>query len=443
MMTTVHYINGKRLAYTKGAPDVVLEKCTKIYENGKIRKIKKKDIERILEVNNSFAEDALRVLGFAFKKIDKKLEEKELVFVGLQAMIDPPRKDAIEAIKASKTAGIRVIMITGDQELTARAIAKQMGIKGNSITGHELEEKDLNEIIDKTSIFSRVTPEQKMDIIDTLKKKGQVVAMTGDGVNDAPALKKADIGIAIGSGTEVAKEASKMIITDDNFASIVKAIKEGRIIYDNIRKFVFYLLSSNMGEVLTIFAAILIGWKYNNVMILPLLAIHILWINLVTDGLPALALGVEPTEPEIMQRKPRNNKENIVTHRDIIRMVFIGIIMMVGTLFLFDRYLGIDPIKAQTVAFTTLMMFQMFNVINSRSYDKSVFKLGFFSNNKLIGAIAISILLQLAVIYTPLSFWFKTTPLIGIDWFLIIIVSSSVLVLNEIFKMFLAVKKAA
>lgn len=440
MMTTVHQIEGSKVAYTKGAPDIVLEKCNKIYENMKIRKLTKKDKDGILKINDSFAKDALRVLGFAFKKLNKKLEEKDLIFVGLQAMIDPPRKDAIESIKASKLAGIRTIMITGDQELTAKAIAKQLGIRGDSVTGKALEGKELSSVIEDVSIFSRVTPKQKMAIIDALKEKDHVVAMTGDGVNDAPALKKADIGIAVGSGTEVAKEASEMIITDDNFASIVKAIKEGRIIYDNIRKFVFYLLSSNMGEVLTIFTAILIGgllaWKSQGVIVLPLLAIHILWINLVTDGLPALTLSVEPAEPGIMERKPRNKKEKILSNKLILRMFLIGIVMMLGTLFMFNKYLpSINPMKAQTIAFTTLMMFQMFNVLNSRSQNKSIFKIGIFSNKCLIGAIAISIVLQLLVIYTPLSFWFKTTFLGAIDWLWIILVSSSVLIFGEILKL--------
>ena len=440
LMTTVHEIKGSRYAYTKGAPDIVLEKCNKVYENGKIKKLTKKDKESILKVNDNFAKDALRVLGFAFKKLDKKLDEKDLVFVGLQAMIDPPREDAIQAIKAAKLAGIRVMMITGDQELTAKAIAKQLNITGNSITGQELKDEEIENVIDDISIYSRVTPKQKMDIVEALQKKDKIVAMTGDGVNDAPALKKADIGIAVGSGTDVAKEASNMIITDDNFASIVNAIKEGRIIYDNIRKFVFYLLSSNMGEVLTIFLAILVagifGWYNNGILILPLLAIHILWINLVTDGLPALALSIEPEEPGIMERKPRDKKERILSTSLFLRMFLIGLIMTLGTLFLFDKYSpDINPMKAQTVAFTTLMMFQMFNVINSRSHDKSIFKIGFFSNKYLIGAIAISIILHLSIIYTSFgASVFETTFLSAIDWLYIIAVSSSVLIFGEIYK---------
>jgi len=437
MMTTMHNIKGEKTLYTKGAPDIVLKRCNRIYKNGKIRKLTKKDKEKILKTNKKLANEALRVLGFAYKKTNKP-EEKNLVFVGLQAMIDPPRNDAIEAVKAAKKAGIRVIMITGDQELTAKAIAKQLNINGKSATGSEIEGKDLDKITKEVTIFSRIAPKQKVDIVSALKKSGNVVAMTGDGVNDAPALKKADIGIAVGSGTDVAKEASKMIITDDNFASIVKAIKEGRIIYDNIKKFVFYLLSSNMGEVLTIFTAILtagiFGWISNGKIILPLLAVHVLWINLITDGLPALSLSVEPGEKDIMKRKPRKKNENILSKNMLLKIVFIGLIMAVGTLFIFNKYFPTE--KAQTMAFTTLMMFQIFNVLNSRSHDKSIFKIGLFSNKYLWGAIFVSVLFQIPVIYTKIGNKLFSTVFLNLnDWLLIILVSSSVLISGELYKL--------
>jgi len=269
------------------------------------------------------------------------------------------------------------------------------------------------------------------EIANALRKKGHTIAMTGDGINDAPALKKADIGVAMGiTGTDVSKEASDMILTDDNFASIVNAIEEGRGIFDNIRKFVEYLLSSNLGEVLTIFVGIVIGLP------LPLIAIQLLWVNLVTDGLPALALGVDPKEKGIMQRKPRKTEEGILPKWVIMRMFFVGMMMMFGTLMIFKAYSPETDLRhAQTVAFSTLVMFQMFNVLNCRSSEKSLFKIGVFSNMWLVGAIIISVLLQIIVVHTPLGVFFKTVPLTAIDWVYIVLVSSSVLVLNEIVKL--------
>ncbi len=431
-MSTQHSIEGKKTIFTKGAPDIILELCDRILEDGHVRRITREDKKKILETNENFASEALRVLGFAYKQSDK-LEEKDLIFVGLQAMIDPPREEAKESIAKCSSAGIKVIMITGDYKKTAEAIGKELGLEGRAIDGHELESiEHLDEHIDNISIYARVDPKHKLQIVEALKRKGYVVAMTGDGVNDAPALKKADIGISMGiSGTDVAKEASEMILTDDNFTSIVNAVEEGRGIYDNIKKFVEYLLSSNLGEVLTVFVAIILG------MPLPLVAIQILWINLLTDGLPALALGVDPADPNIMNRKPRKKEERILSRFIIRRMIFIGIIMMVGTLIVFRLY---DPtnnlIKAQTMAFTTLMMFQMFNVLNCRSENTSLFKIGVFSNMKLIIAMAISIALQFAVIYIPvLSKTFGTTALSGIEWLYAVLVASSVLIYGELDKL--------
>ncbi|PIN85902.1 ATPase [Candidatus Woesearchaeota archaeon CG10_big_fil_rev_8_21_14_0_10_44_13] len=433
IMTTVHEIHGKRFCYVKGAPDVVIKLCSQIEIDGKIRNIAEHDVTKVLKMNEYFANNAMRVIGFAYKEIKSgKREdyEKHLVFVGLQGMIDPPRAETKEAIAKCMRAGIKVIMITGDHKGTAVAIAKELGISGKAITGEELDRMDLDNHVDEIGVYARVNPEHKLKIISALKKKGHIVAMTGDGVNDAPALKRADIGIAMGvSGTDVAREASEMVLTDDNFASIVSAVEEGRAIYDNIRKCIFYLLSSNIGEILTLFFAIMIGLP------LPLIAIMILWVNLVTDGLPALALGLDPADIGMMERKPRKTNERIVDLMDGSYMLLIGIVMMAGVLFLFERY---DPngnlAVAQTVAFSTLMVFQMFNVLNSRSMDNSLFRVGIFSNLYLFGAIVISVGMQLLVIYTPFSVYFRTAPLAMIDWVYITAVGCSVLVVSEIAK---------
>ena len=448
MMSTIHKEGNKKIIYLKGAPEIILNSCNKIIINNKIRKLSKKDKDEILKKNKAFAEKALRVLGFAYKEVKGNASENDLIFVGLQGMIDPPRTEVKQAIEKCKTAGIKVIMITGDHEITAKAIAKELGLDGKSINGNELDKlTNLEKIVDDIAIFARVNPEHKIRIVDALRKKGHIVAMTGDGVNDAPALKKADIGIAMGiTGTDVAKEASHMILTDDNFASIVNAIEEGRGIFDNIRKFVEYLLSSNLGEVLTIFIAILIGFgAEDGKALLPLIAIQLLWINLVTDGLPALALGVEPKEKGIMLRHPRNPKEKILPKSTAFRMAFIGIIMMLGTLGIFyfynNKYFELK--YARTVAFSTLVFYQLFNVLNTRSEKDSLFKIGFFSNKKLIYAILISVALQVLVIHTPLNAYFKTVPITLIDWFYIILVSSTVLIFGEVFKLVKRVKQTA
>ena len=434
IMTTMHSIEGEEFAYAKGAPEVILNLCTSIYENGRIKKLSEQKKAEILGINAQFANSALRVLGFAYKTLmNKDRAEKNLIFVGLQGMMDPPREEVKEAIRKCARAGIKVVMITGDNQITAKAVAQEIGISGKSITGSELEkltESDLENYVEDIAIYARVNPEHKNKIVAALRKKGHIVAMTGDGVNDAPALKKADIGISMGiMGTDVAKEASDMILTDDNFASIVNAIEEGRGIYDNIKKFVEYLLSSNLGEVLTIFTAIMIGLP------LPLIAIMILWINLVTDGLPALALSVDPAEPNIMERKPRKNHDKIVSNAIIVRMLLVGIVMMVGTLAIFTLSNPDENLAyAQTMAFSTLMFFQMFNVLNCRSEFSSLFKIGVFSNMRLWGAIIVSLLLQALVINTPLSRFFSTVPLSMMDWLTAILVASSVFIIVEIYK---------
>ncbi len=430
-MSTLHKMENKKIMYCKGAPDIILELCDRIIINEKISRLTRPLKKQILKQNDEFANEALRVLGFAYKETSV-LEEKNLIFVGLQAMIDPPRPQVKDAIEKCKKAGIKVVMITGDHKNTAMAIAKEIGIEGEAITGQDLDEiKDFEKKVETIAIYARVDPEHKSKIIDALRKKGHIIAMTGDGVNDAPALKKADIGIAMSiTGTDVSKEASAMVLTDDNFASIVNAVEEGRGIYDNIKKFVEYLLSSNLGEILTIFIGIMLGWP------LPLIAIQILWVNLATDGLPALALGVDPVDPNIMSRLPRKPKEKVLSNHIIARMFIVGIIMMIGTLGIFKLYNPESNLRyAQTMAFTTLMMFQMFNVLNCRSEQHSLFKIGIFSNKYLVVAILSSILLQILVIHTGLSKFFKTVPLSITDWVYIILVSSTVLIVIEIIKL--------
>lgn len=405
-MATVHEFHGKRFCFVKGAPDVMINLCTHIEENGRIRRMTRNDVDKAMKINNYFAENALRVLGFAYRELggnDKKGSyEKNLVFVGMQGMIDPPRKEAKDAVARCERAGIKVVMITGDFKGTAVAIAKELGIQGKAVTGEELDRIDLDSAVSEIGIYARVNPEHKLKIVAALKKKGHVVAMTGDGINDAPAMKKADIGIGMGiTGTDVAKEASEMILTDDNFASIVNAVEEGRGIYDNIRKFVNVLLSSNIGEVLVIFFAMLVGWP------LPLIAIQILWVNLITDGAPALALGVDPVSPGIMERKPRKAADRIMSGKMFLTVVLIGILISIATLMVFRHGLNTDETTARTAAFTTLVFLEIVRVQMVRSR----YKIGLFSNGYLLLALASSIMLQLAVVYTPLNAVFKTVPL--------------------------------
>ncbi len=430
MMSIVCEKSKQKFVFAKGAPEKILEISSYILVNGKKRKITENDKKEIMKAYSSFGTSALRVLGFAYKELpSKEEEEKNLVFLGLQGMIDPPREEVKVAIERCKTAGIRTIMITGDYELTAKAIAAELGIMGTVVTGAEIDTIDLDNEIEKIGIFARVDPKHKLNIVAALQKKGHIVAMTGDGVNDAPALKKADIGIAMGiTGTDVTKESSQIVLLDDNFATIVNAIEEGRNIFANIRKFVEYLFSSNIGEVLVIFMALLLNFP------LPLLAIHILWINLLTDGFPALALGVDVPEKDIMLKKPRREK-TVISGKRWIYIFLIGIIMMLGTLSLYNTYSEISYAYAQTVAFTTLVMFQLFNVFNIRSLTTSVFRQNPFENKLLVLAVLFSLLLQLTVLYTPLGNYFKVIPLTAIDWIYIVLTSFSVLIFGEVVKL--------
>ena len=421
--STVHRANEGFVMYTKGAPDVVLDLCSTIDMEGEVTQLTDEARKRIIETNRAFASHALRVLAFAYKPLasDKdvdKRDENDLIFVGLQGMIDPPREEVRSAIDRCKNAGIRSVMITGDYALTAEAIAHQLGIEGDAVSGEELEKMDsetLKKRVQEISIFSRVNPEHKIRVVRALRETGEIVAMTGDGINDAPALKEADIGIAMGiTGTDVTKETADMVLLDDKFTSIVKAVEQGRGIYENIKKFVNYLLSSNLGEVLILFIAMIIGFRdASGEIIMPLLATQILWLNLVTDGLPAVALGVDPLRKGIMDAAPRSPGEPIITKSMALNIVIISVLMAAGVLFLFEKFLSEGEIVARTVAFTSLVMLEMVRVTMIRTE----YKLSFFSNPFLLGAILLSVLLQVAVVYVPvMNVFFKTTPLALYHW---------------------------
>lgn len=442
MMSVAYAIGNKRTAFTKGAVENVLEKCSHICRNGKIKRLTVEEKEFILEANHKFASSALRVLAFAFKGLEakEKLTEKNLIFAGMQAMIDPPRAEAKDAIARCRQAGINVVMITGDHKDTAVAIAKELELiddKEKALTGEELDkldEKAFLAVVEDVSVYARVSPEHKVRITGALKEKGHIVAMTGDGVNDAPALKKADIGIAMGiTGTDVSKEASDMVLTDDNFSSIVSAVEEGRGVYDNIKKFVYYLLSANIGEVLIIFVAILIG-LFSGSAVLPLVPVQLLWINLLTDGLPALALGVEPKEPDIMKRRPRNPREKVLNRHSAKLVLLVGILFAAATLLLFYMELPSGVQHARTIAFTTIVVTELFIALSMRS-SQPLLKIGLFSNKKLLLAIASSFILQLAVIYVPVfDAVFETTEPALDDWLPIFAVSFAILFILEIRK---------
>ncbi len=441
-LATVEVLEQPVISFTKGAPDILLSLCTHIYAQGRIRPLHEEERQELLDTNASMGQAALRVLALGFRQwnklpqtISSEAVEQDLVFVGFAGMIDPPRPEVKAAVAVAKTAGIRTIMVTGDHRLTATAIAQELGVLENEdqvvISGQELEKlKDieLQAVMEDVRVFARVSPEHKVRIVDALKANGHVVAMTGDGVNDAPALKRADIGAAMGiTGTDVAKEAADMVLADDNFATIVAAVGEGRTIYANIRKAVYYLLSCNVGEIFTIFMAIMLGWGR------PLTAIQILWINLVTDGLPALALGMEPSEPGIMGQRPRGSKESIFAGGMSYRILVHG--CLIGTLGLMAYYLGIRrgaPVAmARTMAFATLAFSQLFHSQNARS-GQSIFRIGLFSNKYLILAFLASASLQLVVLLIPaIQPIFGVVPLDILHWDLVIGLSIAPVVFGE------------
>lgn len=448
--------NGVNWVFVKGATDVLLKKCKKINVDNEEFDITEKNKNEIINMQEKMACEGLRVLGFAYKKIDKienKAEsyEQKLVFSGMAAMIDPPRPEVLEAVKKCKTAGIRVIMITGDHKLTAEAIAKDIGIiqknefdttidkrnllekkvvqmnteyKKSSqliLTGDDIDkmsETQFEKAVKEVQVFARVSPRHKLSIVRTLKKQSNIVAMTGDGVNDAPAIKEADIGIAMGkTGTDVTREAASMVLLDDNFATIVSAAEEGRVIYSNIRKFIRYMLSCNLGEVLTMFIGMLSGLP------LPLLPIQVLWVNLVTDGLPAVALGLEPAEEDIMNNPPRGAKEGIFS-RGLFGLILIrGTIIGLSTLVAFISILNLSGSveKARTAAFITLCATQLIHVFECKSEKKNILQIPVFNNIWLLLAVLVSIFMIVPVIYIPaLNDVFSTVPMDLKDWFIIL-----------------------
>jgi len=397
-----------------------------------MKRITDEDRRKILEVNTYFAKNALRVLAFAVKglKKDEKEIEKNLVFVGLQGMIDPPRPEVRQAVMQCRRAGIKVVMITGDHKDTAIAVAKELEIispnydSGETLTGEELNalsDEELTERIERIKVYARVSPEHKVRIADAWRSKGEIVAMTGDGVNDAPAIKRADIGIAMGrKGTDVTREAADMVLTDDNFATIVHAIEQGRGIYDNIGKSIRYLLSCNIAEVFTLFIAMMAAFIWLREPLLVLLPAQILWMNVLTDALPALALGNENPEEKIMERPPKPPHEQLLTRHMFVWIAFVGVLITIGTVAMFFWKLGSGLAVAQTMAFTLLVLFQMAVAMTARS-SKPIHRIGFFTNPSMFAAIGISVVLQAAVVMVPwLNEIFRTIPLAMNDWALTI-----------------------
>ncbi len=465
LMSTVHTdaeTEGRVLVFTKGAPDVLLTRCTHELVGGDRRPLSDARCREILEANDALAGRALRTIGAAYRAstrgaiaapdIGEQLE-RDLVFAGLIGMIDPPRDEAPAAIERAKRAGVRPLMITGDHPRTAAVIAQELGVASESraVTGADLErmsDEALEQAVGVVSVYARVNPGHKLRIVRALQRRRAVVAMTGDGVNDAPALKMADIGVAMGkTGTDVSKQAADMVLGDDNFATIVAAIEEGRSIFANIRKFLRYLLSSNIGEVMTMFLGVVfadaIGLEpQGGAVVLPLTATQLLWINLVTDGAPALALGVDPADPELMSRPPRPPNEPVITGRMWRGIFFVGLVMALGTLYVLDADLprglfsGVGSLRhGQTMAFNTLMLFQLFNLFNARSDRESAFR-GAFSNGWLWAAIALSLLLQTGVLYVPfLQQAFSTSPLTASDWLRCTMVASAGLWVRELEKL--------
>jgi Ca2+-transporting ATPase len=434
-----------RVLYVKGAPDRILPYCSHVLIEDKPVELTEERRREIVQANEEMASHALRVLAGAYREVgaDAGLEQvkpddvqKGLTLAGLWGLIDPPREESAQAVAEAKGAGIRPIMITGDHATTAVAIARHVGItEGNeALTGPDVDRLDKAELAQaalSTGVFARVSPANKLKILEALKAKGHIVAMTGDGVNDAPALKGADIGIAMGrAGTEVAKEAADMVLTDDNFATIVHAIEEGRVIYSNLRRVVFFLLATNLGEVLTLVGALLVGLP------LPLTAIMVLWVNLVTDGVATIPLGVEPLHSDVLKMPPRDPRAPVLDRTVLLRMGILTPIMAIGTLLLFWYEIRSGThAHAQSIAFTTLAAFQWFQAFNARSQHQSVFTIGLFTNRWLLVGIAAAVVLQILVIHTAFGqMVFGTVPLTGIDWLLVVLVSSTIWIADETLK---------
>ena len=449
LMSTVHPFQGKYRVMVKGAPDVLLDRCL----------IGPEEARAAAERNEELASRAIRVLGMAYKDLDALPDElttdtleRELHFAGLIGMIDPPRMEVKQAVAECYAAGIRPVMITGDHKLTAVAIAKELDIfrdGDEAITGQDLDAMDqqtLEHRVERYSVYARVSPEHKMRIVQAWQSKGRVVAMTGDGVNDAPALKVADIGCAMGiTGTDVAKGAADMILTDDNFATIVHAVEQGRGIYANIKKSIQYLLSCNIGEIITIFVATAL-----NLHQMPLVPIQLLWLNLVTDSLPALALGMEPVEQGIMKQKPRDPRDSIFAHGFAASMVFYGVLVGAITLlaYVLGEYVLSDPAiadgTANTMAFATLVFCELTRAFAVRSERRSIFQIGLLSNKTMNKAFAISLALQLGVLLIPaLQPIFSITPLTALEWVVVVLLALVPLVISELVKLVLRIRDRA
>jgi Ca2+-transporting ATPase len=438
-MTTFHQGDGRLVAFTKGAVDVLLQKSEHVRTHEGLREL---DAEAVSRANEEMAGRGLRVIAIAAREWERLPEtisiqkiESKLTLLGLIGMMDPSRKEAPASVAMCRSAGIRPVMITGDHPVTARVIARRVGIldngdEGRILTGRELDLLTLEELeqrVEHVQVYARVAPEQKLKIVRALQDRGQFVAMTGDGVNDAPALKRADIGIAMGiTGTDVSKEAAHMVLLDDNFATIVKAVAEGRKIYDNIRKFIRYLLTTNSGEIWTLFLAPIVGLP------VPLLPIHILWINLVTDGLPALALSMEPPEGDVMKRPPRHPKESVFAHGLGAHALWVGLLMAIIVLGVQAWSLKTYEGEWQTMVFTVLCLTQLGHVLAIRSEHESLFTQGLFSNKALLGAVCLTIILQMATIYVPfLNPIFRTAPLSAAELIFTLAVSSLIFLAVE------------
>ena len=426
MMTTIHILDDENnIVLSKGAPEIILDKCKYIDRNGSIEIIDAETKEMILEKIGEMSGHALRTIGFAYKINDTESPEEDLTFTGLLGLIDPPKRDVKKSVNECMNAGIGIIMITGDHEKTACAIAKDIGIltDGKVMTGKELDrlsDEEYLKIAPEIQVYARVKPTQKMKIVETLKKLDNIVAMTGDGVNDAPALKKASIGVAMGDGTDVAKEASDMILQNNDFTTIVKAIEGGRKIYDNIKRFVKYQVSTNVGAILTIVGTSLLNLP------LPFNPAQLLWLNIVMDGPPAQMLGIEGAERDIMEKPPE--KGDILTKNTMLQILILGIVMAIGTIcvFTYEISTGVSTTKAMTVAFTLFVVYQLLNAFNGRANSEK-------SSKFLYLGIIISFLLQLLILYIPqLQIIFRTTSIDMIDWIIILIVSSTILITQKI-----------
>ncbi|MFH0771138.1 MAG: calcium-transporting P-type ATPase, PMR1-type [Candidatus Omnitrophota bacterium] len=448
LMTVIRGRADQAIAFAKGAPDVLLERCVSVEKKeGGVGALTEANRAEIREMNNKLASQAMRVLALAYRNLNARPDrydansvETELTFLGLIAMIDPPREEAKQAIYECKAAGIKTVMITGDHKNTAVAIARELGLFGAdslALSGEELDKLDDNEFfkeVERVAVYARVSPAHKLRVVRAWRRRGDIVAMTGDGINDAPAVKEADIGVAMGiTGTDVTKEVSDMVVTDDNFASIVSAVEEGRGIYGNIKKFIHYLLSCNAGEILVMFISSLVGFPP------PLLPIHILWVNLVTDSLPALALGVDSVDPDIMRHPPRKPHESVVTAKTAFLMLAQGSFIALCSLsaFIFILFVEKEGIaRARTAAFIVLSCSQLFHSFNCRNMRESLFKIGVFTNKKLILAVLVSFALQISVVSAPfLQKVFKTEMLSLFDWCLVIAISSLPLWAMEAWKM--------